>query len=117
VSFETIAGRPTIETSEGKLVLDSGTNSIILYRSSLSAQDGPNIRTASGTESVTRIEGLRLRIGGREYHPANAAYVPRALVGGDGLLPASLFHAVFVSNSGRYAIFDPGIDSDIAGTR
>jgi hypothetical protein len=111
VSFETIDGRPAIQTSEGKLVLDSGTNSTILYRSSQSGPDGPIIHTASGTASVSRIQNLRLRIAGHEYRSANAASIPGTLHSGDGLLPASLFHSVFVSNSGKYAILDPSVDA------
>jgi len=106
VSFETVDGRPAIQTSEGKLVLDSGTNATLLYRSSLS-RDGQTILTASGTASVSRIQNLRLRIAGHEYRSANAASIPTTSPSGDGLLPANLFHAIFVSNSGKYAIFDP----------
>lgn len=110
LGFETINGCPVIETSEGRLVLDSGSNAAILYRSSPPSADGSVIRTASGTASVSTIQGLRLEIGGRRYHPANAASVLRPLLKGDGLLPAGLFHAVFISNSGKYVILDPGVD-------
>lgn len=99
VGFETIHGCPVIETSEGRLELDSGANSTILYRSAPSYADGAIIRTASGTASVSTIQGLRLKIAGREYHPPNAAAIPKALLKGNGLLPASLFRAVYISNS------------------
>jgi len=111
VGFETIDSCPVIETSEGKLVLDSGANSTILYRSSPPSADGSMIRTASGTAPVSTIQGLRLKIAGREYHPANAASIPRALLKGDGLLPASLFRAIYISNSSKYVILDPSPDS------
>jgi len=117
VGFETINGCPVVETSEGKLVLDSGANVTILYRASSPEPDGPAIRTASGRATAARIENLRLLIAGRDYHPANAASIPRSRPRGDGLLPASLFHAVFVSNSGRYVILDPGVKSGGAGSR
>jgi aspartyl protease len=107
VEFETIDRCPVIETSEGKLVLDSGSNSTILYRSSSATPDGTTIRTAAGTASVSPIQGLRLRIGAREYRAATASSTPRALLRGDGLLPASLFRAVFISNSGKYVVLDP----------
>ena len=116
VSFENLDGCSAIETSEGKLVLDTGTNMTILYRSPLSP-DGQLILTASGAASASTIHGLRLRIGGREYHPARAASVPKALLKGDGLLPANLFRAIFVSNSGRYVILDPGADSRATAPR
>jgi hypothetical protein len=105
VGVETIHGRPAIETSEGKLVLDSGTDAAILFRAS-SLGEG-QVRTASGFTSVATVHRLLLRIAGREYHPANTAFIPRSSPGEDGELPASLFHAVFFSNSGRYVILDP----------
>ena len=81
VGFETIHGCPAIETSEGRLMLDSGANAAFLYRSSPPSADGTVIRTASGTASVSTIQGLRLEIAGRGYHPANAASVRRPLLG------------------------------------
>ena len=114
VGFVTINGCPAIETSEGKLTLDSGANLLVLYRTAsakTAGPEGPSIRTAAGTASVLPIQGLRLRIAGREYHPASAAAsMRRALLGDDGILPASLFHAVFVSNLGKYVILDPNAD-------
>lgn len=106
VDFERIDGRPAIETSEGKLVLDSGTDTAILFRAS-SSEPNSRLRTATGPASVSTVHRLSVRIAGREYHPANAASIPRASLGEDGELPASLFHAIFFSNSGRYAILDP----------
>lgn len=117
VGFETINRCPVIETSEGRLVLDSGANSTILYRSSPPSADGSTIRTASGTASVSTIQGLRLKIGGHEYHPANAASIPRALLKGDGLLPARLFRSVYINNTSKYVILDPSTDSRETGRR
>jgi hypothetical protein len=104
VNFATVNGCPAIETSEGKLVLDSGSDTTLLFRASSSAPGG-QIRTASGSASVSTIQNLRLRIAGREYHPSNAASVPGASQGGeDGLVPASLFHGILIRNSGHYVI-------------
>jgi hypothetical protein len=77
LSFETINGCPVIETSEGNLVLDSGANSTILYRSSLPSADSRLIHTESGTAPASTIRRLRLEIAGREYHPANATSIPK----------------------------------------
>jgi hypothetical protein len=117
VGFETINGCPVVETSEGRLELDSGANSTILCRSSLPSSDGSMIHTAAGAASVSTIQGLRLEIAGRQYHPANAASIPRALLKGDGLLPASVFRAVYISNSSMYVILNPSIDSSETGRR
>jgi predicted aspartyl protease len=113
VGLETIDGRPAIETSEGKLVLDSGTDTTILFRASRSAPDG-RVLTASGSTAAGAVQGLRLRIAGREYQPARAASLPRASMGEDGELPASLFHAVFVSNSSKYVILDPRVNGRLS---
>jgi hypothetical protein len=103
-SFRMIEGIPAIQTSEGELILDSGTDTTVLCRAS-SAGTGLQIRTASGFSGVS-TGNIRLRIGEREIHPSQTAFAPRAAIAADGLLPASLFHAVFVSNSGRYSILD-----------
>jgi hypothetical protein len=109
VGFETIDGRPAINTSEGKLVIDSGTNVTILYRSP-AVQDGSvpsTLWTSSGQTSISRTQSLRLRIAGREYQ-VSAVSTPSSLTE-KGVLQATLFHAMFVSNSGRYVILDPEI--------
>jgi len=108
VGVETIHGRPAIETSEGKLILDSGADAAILFRTSSTAADS-QVRTNSCSTVASMVHSLRIRIAGREYRPANAASIPRASWEEDGLLPARLFHAVFVSNSGKYAILDPSV--------
>jgi hypothetical protein len=91
-------------------VLDSGTEIVILFRAPTSAPTR-GIRTATGSASLSPLQSLRLRIGDREYRPAQAASIPRVAEGesGDGLIPASLFRAVFISNSGQYAILDPDL--------
>jgi hypothetical protein len=106
VSFERIDGRPAIETSQGKLVLDSGTDIAVMLRGGTGLRR--TVQTASGDAEVTVIDGLQLRIGGRTYRCHQAVAARKTRDGEDGLLPASLFHAVFVSNSGGYAVLDPG---------
>lgn len=108
VGIEMVHGCPAIETSEGRLVLDSGAADTVLFRAPSAVPDG-RIRTASGWVSASTVWDLRLRVAGREYRPANALAMPRTALDefGDGLLPTSLFHAIFISNSGRYAILDP----------
>lgn len=109
LDMEFIDGRPAITTSEGKLVLDSGTDVTILYRASSSAMVG-QLRTASGYASAATISSLRLRISNREYHPSMGAFLPSHSGRENGLLPASLFRAVFVSNSRGYVVLDPKVN-------
>ncbi len=105
VAFESINTRPAIETSEGKLVIDSGTNVTILYRASTAPHRGTTLRTSSGSTFIPQAKNLRLRIAGREYQ-VTVASTPSTLKE-DGVLQATLFHALFVSNSGKYVILDP----------
>lgn len=105
-----VDGRPTVETDRGKLVLDSETETAILFGAS-STGSARRIVTASGSASVSVVQNLRLRIAGRVYATA-AASLPRVSPQEDGLLPASLFHAVYVSNSGKYLVLDPATRSN-----
>jgi hypothetical protein len=107
VGFEAIDGRPAIDTSEGKLVIDSGTNVTVLYRSCL-VHDGSipsTLWTSSGQTSISRTQVRHLRIAGREYRVSTVS-TPSSLTE-KGVLQATLFHALFVSNSARYVILDP----------
>src|ERR1039458_6524067 len=105
-----VDGCPTVETDRGKLVLDSGTETAILFGAS-STGSARRIVTASGSASVSAVQNLRLRIAGRVYATA-AASLPRVSPQEDGLLPASLFNAVYVSNSGKYLVLDPATQSN-----
>ena len=66
------------------------------------------VRTASGNADVTAIDRLQLTIAGRAYRCGQAVSAPKTREGEDGLLPASVFHAVCVSNSSGIAVLDPG---------
>lgn len=105
-AFHTLEGVPAVHTSEGEMVLDSGTDTTVLFRASSGAGAASQIRTASGFSDVS-TGSLRLRIGDREVRPPQTAFAPHSALAADGLLPASLFHAVFVSNSGQFVILDP----------
>jgi hypothetical protein len=100
-------GRMVVSTSEGGLVLDSGTDTLFLYRASPRPANAMTMGS-SGLKAAASMQILReLRIGKRVYHPSNAVCRPVPEAPEAGLLPASLFHAVFVSNSAGYVVFDP----------
>jgi hypothetical protein len=109
-AFTLVEGRPAVETDWGKLVLDSGTATAILYADS-TGKSGGRVVTASGRAVVSETHDLRLRVGGRAYSTV-AASAPREALEEDGIVPASLFHAVYVSNSGRYLVLNPGTQSN-----
>jgi hypothetical protein len=103
----TVDGRMAISTSYGDLVLDSGTEALILFHAPAPAAPGGTLQTASGTGAVPMVRGATMRIGERTYRPAMAAVATNAPCPEDGLLPASLFGAIFISNSAHYVIAEP----------
>ena len=88
-------------------VLDSGTEALILFHAPARAAPGGTLQTASGTGAVPMVRGATMRIGERTYRPAMAAVATNAPCPEDGLLPASLFGAIFISNSAHYVIAEP----------
>jgi hypothetical protein len=105
--FRLIFGRMAVPTSLGDLVLDSGADMLFLFRTSY----GPliaQVSGASGARVPVSIETApEVRIGDRRYHPARAEYHPVPAAEEAGLLPANLFHAIFICNSEQYVVFDP----------
>ena len=107
VAVSVAYGRMEVPTSEGRLVLDSGADMLFLFRKS-SRPTNAQISSAAGQNASATIENAPdLRIGGRTYHPMRALFQEVADAPEAGLLPASLFQAVFVSNSEGYVVFDP----------
>jgi hypothetical protein len=104
-ALELVAGRPALDTDRGRLVLDSGTDTAILFATT-PPTSGTQIMTASGGGAASVVRTLKVRVAGRSYSVA-AAYVPRSTGLEDGFLPASTFRAVYVSNSERYIVFEP----------
>ncbi len=108
VPFSLIHSRMSIATSEGNLVLDSGIGTLLLFRASAWPPRAAVIRACSGRSSPASIaRAPDLRIGGQVYHPGTAVFEARESTVVNGLLPASLFHAVFVCNSAGYVVIDP----------
>jgi hypothetical protein len=105
VEFAAVDGRMLLPTSQGALVLDSGSDATVLFRKAPgSAMAG--IQTASGFAEVTRAQSIRLKIGDREFRAGDVVYLPNASATEEGLLPASTFRTIFVSNSGGYVVVD-----------
>jgi hypothetical protein len=97
-----------ISTNEGDLVLDSGIGTLLLFRAPAGRGRTVEIRASSGLTSLVSLDSVpELNIGGQIYHPGTAAFEPREGQVGNGLLPASLFRAVFVCNSAGYIVIDP----------
>jgi hypothetical protein len=109
IAVSLIYGRMAVPTSEGELVLDSGAQMLFLYRKSLRPANA-QVTSSTGLLVKVRVEDApELRIGDRKYHPMQAEFQEVADAAEAGLLPASLFHAIFVSNSGGYVVLDPEV--------
>ncbi|HKD09501.1 MAG TPA: retropepsin-like aspartic protease [Bryobacteraceae bacterium] len=95
IQFGLIDGRPAIKTDKGQLVIDSGTRAAILY--SASRESGA---------AATETRALRFRAGGQSWS-TTAILAPRGSFVEDGLVPATLFRSVYVSNSEKFVVLDP----------
>lgn len=102
VELKTMEGRPAVFTSLGWLVLDTGTDRVVVYGGS--AEGGLRVRTATGFREAAPVQA-KLMIEGREISHPDAVQVPPVPgVTEAGLLPGALFRAVYVSNSSGYAV-------------
>lgn len=107
IPLRMVDGLMTVPTSQGDLVLDSGADTLFLFRESSHASTS-QISAASGSTSAVSMEKVYgLQIGERLYHPAGAIFHPVPAASHAGLLPANLFHAIFICNSAGYVVFDP----------
>ncbi|HVP00632.1 MAG TPA: retropepsin-like aspartic protease [Bryobacteraceae bacterium] len=105
VPFQTITGRPVVPTSLGNLVLDSGASLLTLFGVQAAAVTRELI-TMTGSVKVGMVAS-KLIIDGRMFWHGRAVTIPHsAESGATGLLPVSLFKAVYVCNSEQYMVFN-----------
>ena len=98
--------RPVVSTSLGELVLDSGTRWVTLFGVQATRAIEGEVRTMAGSLRIGTVT-RRLLIGGRAFWSGEALAVPHALEeGAQGLLPISLFNAVYFCNSEGYVTFE-----------
>jgi hypothetical protein len=105
--FRRIFGRMAVSTSLGDLILDSGAEMLFLFRESTRAASAQVIGASGARVDVSYETAPEIRIGDRRYRPAEAEYHPVPAAEEAGLLPANLFHAIFICNSKQYVVFDP----------
>jgi len=105
-SFRLIYGRMAVSTNLGDLVLDSGAEILFLFRKSARAASAQVIGASGARVAVSFEAAPEVRIGDRRYRPAQAEYRPVPAAEEAGLLPANLFHAIFICNSKQYVVFD-----------
>lgn len=110
VPVRVVYGCMEVPTNLGELMLDSGAGTLFLFRSSLgeTTETTTQISAASGLSVAVSVGPAPvLLIGGKQYYPVSAAFRAVAHAPAAGLLPASLFHAIFISNSNGYVVFNP----------
>jgi hypothetical protein len=104
--FRLTSGRPTVTTSLGDLVLDSGAASVILFGVRAEGSAGGFIRTLAGSQMVGMVY-RRLAIEGRRVWSGDAVALDgQTEPGVAGLMPLSLFRSVYFCNSSGYAVFE-----------
>jgi len=102
-------GRLAVSTSFGDLILDSGAPRLVLFgvKSDAALGEKREWRTVSGSQQASLVYIKSLAIEGRTVWHGDAVAIPsRSEPGVDGLMPLSLFKAVYVCNSGSYIILD-----------
>jgi hypothetical protein len=105
VPLDRIDGRPAIETDRGRLVIDSGARAAILYSAGGEA-GGMMLVTAAGRAAGAEERSIRIHAGGHVYW-TKAVLAQRGSLREDGLLPATLFRSIYVSNSEEFVVLDP----------
>jgi len=100
IPFRLIRGRMAIPTNLGNMILDSGVVIAILFRAPQWRTGSADLTVATGkTVTLTADWGPRLLIGDRAYPLEKVVYQLRDSSLGDGLLPATTFRTIYVSNS------------------
>lgn len=101
LAFTRSNGCPMVETSLGRLVLDSGANQLVLFRASAGNNGAYSVTTAAGISSFAAATSTpALLIAGRRFSAGEAAVLPPSPSRReDGLLPVHLFRSIHVSNS------------------
>jgi hypothetical protein len=105
LTFHLVHGRPVVPTSLGSLVLDSGAQLLVRYRV---APDnaGREMLTTAGRATVGAVAST-LVVGGRQFWRGDAMALAKSdEVDSDGLLPAGVFHAIYVCNSEQYVVLN-----------
>jgi predicted aspartyl protease len=101
-----VSGRMTeFGDNPTSLVLDSGTNYLVLFRESLGPTSSDR-ETSAGTAATRTVRLLYL--GSNHFPNVTAMALSRhGEMDSDGLVPTSLFQSIFISHLGRFAILNP----------
>ena len=104
--FANLNGRPVIATNLGNLVLDSGAARLILFGTQADSEVNGYMKTLTSSQNIGTAS-RKLTIEGSDVWHGDAVTIPsRTEPGIAGLLPLSLFRAVYICNSKGYAVFE-----------
>jgi hypothetical protein len=108
VQFRMINAEPVVSTSLGNLILDSGARQLVLFGVHPEGGYGltGELRTPTGSQRIGLVSGKPLVIEGRKISRGDAVTIPNRTPGVDGLLPLSLFKAIYFCNSQGYIVFE-----------
>lgn len=105
-AFRFASGCMVLSTNLGDLLLDSGTDTLFLFRMSPQLST-VSFSTTTGGFDASIATAPSVKIAGKAYYPREAAFHPVPQAPAAGLLPASLFHAIYISNSDGYVLLNP----------
>jgi len=109
VKFRKVYGCMAVTTDLGELLLDSGTQKLFLFAATNPASaSNSNVTTANGRAAVSSKRAPSLSVAGKKYYPEEMLVREVAEAPTVGLLPATLFHAIHVSNTEGTIILNPG---------
>jgi hypothetical protein len=104
IAFSMLDGRPAVDTSLGRLILDSAADSVIRFNVG-GGVIMRQIATLTGTAAAAIVRSS-LVIDGRKVWNGDAVVVASRAGAADGLLPVNLFDRVYVSNSEGFLLLE-----------
>ncbi|MCC6365337.1 MAG: retroviral-like aspartic protease family protein [Bryobacterales bacterium] len=107
--LETSNGRPLVRLGGWRLVIDSGSPALILFRKIPRLSDASSVTLSTATGSSRTVSATLPRLLAGEIFLKNVRVVsqPDPAREEDGLLPVTLFESVWVNPREGYAILEP----------
>jgi hypothetical protein len=86
---------------------------VSLLHLSYGSQGGGRLAASGGPGAMPVYEHTAMKIGGTELHGLNVAQSRREVVSdAAGLLPAALFHRIYISHSGGFVVLNPKVKKE-----
>ncbi len=89
------------------------TSHVSLLHLSYGSQSGARLAASGGPGAMAVYEHAAMKIGRTELHELNVAQSRREVVSdAAGLLPAALFHRIYISHSGGFVVLNPKVKKE-----